>query len=129
MNLEGMFKGQETPEQKEKRWKSTLFSACIQGAVAIAMVVIGNVYHKDCKYSNATLFLQIYGSVVMAGASLKIWGYFTRNKFGEKGMKGTNAIVPILDLVEFVLTIVGSVWVFGKLNDWAFFYEFSIIIS
>ena len=121
MNMEGMFKGQETPEQREKRWKSILFSGCIQGIVAIAMVVIGNVYHKDCNYSNATLFLQIYGSVVMAGASLKIWGYFTRNKFGEKGMKGTNAIVPILDLVEFVLTIVGSVWVFGKLNDWVLF--------
>ena len=113
MNMEGMFKGQETPEQREKRWKSILFSGCIQGIVAIAMVVIGNVYHKDCNYSNATLFLQIYGGVVMGGAALRISGYFMRNK-GEKGMKG-NAVIPILDFIEFILTIVGSVWVFGKL--------------
>ena len=113
-NMEGMFKGQETPEQREKRWKSVLFSGCINGVVAIAMLVIGSVYHKNCNYSNAALFLQIYGGVVLGGAALRISGYFTRNKGGEKGMKGTNAIVPILDFVEFILTIVGSVWVFGK---------------
>ena len=98
------------PEDKNKRDKSVLFSACIQLPIAIAMVVVGAVYFNNCNYSQAALFLQIYGGLVMGTSSLKIWAYFFKNK-----MDFVDKIVPGLELAEFIVTIWGSIVVFSKL--------------
>ena len=99
------------PEDKNERDKSVLFSACIQFPIAIAMAVVGGVYINYCKYSQAALFLQIYGGLVMGTSSLKIWAYFFKNK-----MDFVDKIVPGLELAEFIVTIWGSIVVFSKLS-------------
>ena len=75
------------------------------------MVVVGAVYFNNCNYSQAALFLQIYGGLVMGTSSLKITAYFFKNK-----MDHIDKIVPALEFAEFVVTIWGSIVVFSKLS-------------
>ena len=74
------------------------------------MIVIGVVYTNDCPYSQATLFLQIYGGVIFGASFNKIFFYFMKHKYDLM-----DKIIPALDLAEFIIIIWGSIVVFSTL--------------
>ena len=73
-----------------------------------AMIVIGVVYNNDCPYSQATLFLQVYGGVIFGASFNKIFFYFMKHKYDLM-----DKIIPALDLAEFIIIIWGSIVVFS----------------
>jgi len=76
------------------------------------MIVIGVVYTNDCPYSQATLFLQIYGGVIFGASFNKIFFYFMKHKYDLM-----DKIIPALDLAEFIIIIWGSIVVFSAYSD------------
>ena len=107
---------EESPEEKKKRRKWTLFPAVINSIAAIAMLAVGIYHHTEerCKTGEATLFLIIGGTFLLVGSGLKVLAYLTPCKCDDKLADVTG---PLCDLVYFIVVIWGSVQVFGKFDD------------
>ena len=105
--------GQEEPEARQKRQKQLVGVNFVNLALNIAMVVIGVQYNneEDCRNGDAPKYLLIGGSIILAMSAMKIIAFLTPWKWDDKIV---DILTPLADLTSFVVTIWGSVVVFGK---------------
>lgn len=105
--------GEQNPEEREKRKKQLIGINFFQLALCLAMVIIGVQYNdlEDCRSGEAPKYLLLGGGIVLATTAMKLIAYLTPCKWDDKIV---DILTPIADFAGLVVTIWGSVVVFGK---------------
>ena len=116
--------GEQNPEERDKRKKQLIGINFFQLALCLTMVIIGVQYNdlEDCRSGEAPKYLLLGGGIVLATTAMKLIAYLTPWKWDDKIV---DILTPIADFAGLVVTIWGSVVVFGNIFffQWIFFWS------
>ena len=110
--------GEQNPEERDRRKKQLIGINFFQLALCLTMVIIGVQYNdlEDCRSGDAPKYLLLGGGIVLATTAMKLIAYLTPWKWDDKIV---DILTPIADFAGLVVTIWGSVVVFGNYFFWS----------
>ena len=108
--------GEQNPEERQKRKKKLVGLNFTQLALCLAMVIIGVQYNdqEDCRSGDsmhAPQYLLYGGGIVLVMTILNLVAYLTPCQWDDKIV---DILEPIADFTGLVVTIWGSVVIFGN---------------